>query len=206
MTDEDYALVRYWFTFDLTAIETRSVPAEIVRLDGGSLAHRLLWRGIGVTGLNENDCVQIIKNAIAPEDLPPVRTTLRNVDVATLSVNPSEIGVTIWRGVWFPALNRAGPKTSTALPANLDRHVFTVWFSDDSEEIEDEDREWPAVFVIVAESERRAREWGTILATDYAERRDLKIISTDVVGATSSSLTLPAVRFGEQPTDELIGW
>lgn len=94
-------LRRFWFEFDLPDPEPS--PPDVIVLDGESLARRWLWRGCGVTGLDEEDCLRQIEALIAPDKLPPVSHVIADVDVTALTPHVrSEIGVVVWRGIWFP--------------------------------------------------------------------------------------------------------
>ena len=108
MQDDDAAsLVRYWFEFDVADL----APAKRegwIQLDGGTLAYRVCGRGVGVTGYNEADCLALIESVLDDEPLPPVARVVREVDVDSLGVDKRHIGVTVWRGVWHPPLNRDG--------------------------------------------------------------------------------------------------
>ena len=101
-------LVRCWFEFDVADL---AWPTRLgtVTLDGGTLAYRMLGRGAGVTGYDVDDCLSLVGRAIAPEPLPPVVRTVTDVDVDELELSGASIGVPVWRGVWFPPLNRVGP-------------------------------------------------------------------------------------------------
>jgi hypothetical protein len=94
-------LRRFWFEFDLPDPE-RSSPGMIT-LDGETLSRRLLWRGCGATGADEADCLKLIAALIAPDKLPPISRVVPDVDIAALAAGVrAEIGVVVWRGVWFP--------------------------------------------------------------------------------------------------------
>jgi hypothetical protein len=45
-------LVRYWFEFDLAG-QRPVTPPGLISLDGGTLAYRVLGRGVGVTGYDK---------------------------------------------------------------------------------------------------------------------------------------------------------
>ena len=112
MSGDDPDLVRYWFEFDLTGLEPPSYSPGTVSLDGGTLAHRFCWKGVGITGFDEADCLTLLADVLAPEAVPPVRTSTRNVDVSSLDLEPRWVGtaiVPVWRGVWFPPQNAGGP-------------------------------------------------------------------------------------------------
>ena len=94
-------LRRFWFDFDLPK-PTPAVPG-VITLDGEPPARRWLWRGCGVTGSDEADCLEQVAALIAPDELPPVSQVIADVDVAALPSDVrSQIGVVVWRGIWFP--------------------------------------------------------------------------------------------------------
>ena len=94
-------LRRFWFEFDLPPNEA-SVPGHIV-LDGGPPSRFWLWRGCGATGWDEADCLGLIAGLIEPEPVPRVIRAVADVDVSTLAPDiRSDVGVVVWRGVWFP--------------------------------------------------------------------------------------------------------
>ena len=98
-------LVRYWFQFDLTGHEPEREPGH-VSLDGGTVAYRLLARGVGVTGYDEADCLRLVRDELGGE-LPPVVRSERNPAIEERLAR--EVGNVAWRGVWFPRLNMSGP-------------------------------------------------------------------------------------------------
>ncbi len=94
-------LRRFWFEFDLPKPDTS--PPGVIILDGEPLATRFLRRGSGATGSDEADCLEQIAALIAPDQLPRVSRVVPDVDVSTLPADVrSEIGVVVWRGIWFP--------------------------------------------------------------------------------------------------------
>lgn len=60
METETPDLVRYWFEFDLAGHEPEREPGRI-QLDDGTAAYRLLGRGAGVTGYDEDDCLDLLR-------------------------------------------------------------------------------------------------------------------------------------------------
>ena len=107
---ESPGLVRYWFEFDVA--DQKPPDDSLVRLDGGTLAFRYFGSGAGVTGYDEADCLLQLTQMLDAEPLPPVIRRIRQVDVSSLPIDPRFIGVPVWRGVWFPYLNRSGPTRS----------------------------------------------------------------------------------------------
>ncbi len=100
--------VRYWFTFDVSGLGPEPGPPGTVTLDGGTLAGWLCGMGVGVTGYDEADCLGLIEDLLDGKPVPPVLSRVRNVDVGSLEL-PARVGVSTWRGVWYPALNLRGP-------------------------------------------------------------------------------------------------
>jgi hypothetical protein len=103
-TDEP-DLVRYWFEFDLTDHEPERAPGRI-QLDGDTAAYRLLWRGAGVTGFDQADCLRLLSDVLGNE-LPPALRADRNPTIDDRLAR--EVGTVAWRGIWFPRLNMSGP-------------------------------------------------------------------------------------------------
>lgn len=109
--DEDRPdLVRYWFEFELLGQEPES--SHGVTLDGGTLAYRLLGRGVGVTGYDQADCLALVQRFLGDDPLPPVVRSIQDVNVSDLGLDPRFLGVAAWRGVWYPASNRGAPGRS----------------------------------------------------------------------------------------------
>jgi hypothetical protein len=109
-TDEPADLRRYWFEFEVEP--EPPPPAGRIRLDhlpDATRAQRFLQRGVGVTGYDEADCLELICRLLEGEPLPPIARVLPDVDVSTLPV-VAGFGMTVWRGIWHPPLNRSGPE------------------------------------------------------------------------------------------------
>lgn len=102
-------LARYWFEFEFDDADLP--PTDAVVLDGGTVRYRLLGSGAGVTGYDEADCKRLLTALVSDyrEDLPRLKRVVRDVNVPDLHLDPRFIGVPAWRGVWYPALNRAAP-------------------------------------------------------------------------------------------------
>ena len=83
---------RYWFEFDVDS--SAATSGLRARLAGGC----------GVTGRNEDDCLELIKrNVVAGNELPKVRRVTRNIDVSTLSTMIQRtMDRPRARGVWYP--------------------------------------------------------------------------------------------------------
>ena len=100
-------LTRYWVEFE---IPEEDMPWRNVQLDGPDLVRRYLGRGCGVTGWDLDDCLRIISASLLDgQSPPPLRQVIANVDMSQVNVDLSHIGVVVWRGIWFPPLNRAEP-------------------------------------------------------------------------------------------------
>ena len=96
-------LVRCWVEFDLES-DAPEPPDLGIAIDGDAGRYRILNRGIGVTGYDEADCLGLIRDLRDGEDLPPIIRLERDVNVDALGI-ADEVGVPVWRGVWFPRLN-----------------------------------------------------------------------------------------------------
>ena len=86
-------LKRYWFIFDFHVLE--SEPGGI----------RL---GYGVTGYDYADAIKLLEqNMFGGMGCPPIERVIEDIDVSLLDPNHvlPNIGITIRRGVWYPALN-----------------------------------------------------------------------------------------------------
>ncbi|MEV0368000.1 hypothetical protein [Nocardia fusca] len=98
---------RYWIEFDLER-ESDFWPQ--------------LCQGVGVTGYDERDCLSMAADLL-PDDaaLPPVRRITVDISLAEkFPVNPPALGVSVWRGVWYPPSNLwTGP---IWMPRGVDRH------------------------------------------------------------------------------------
>ena len=79
MSDDDGDLVRYWFEFDLTGLEPPPPRPGTVSIDGGTMAHRFCWKGVGITGFNQSDCLALLAEVLAPEQVPPIRLSLIHI-------------------------------------------------------------------------------------------------------------------------------
>ena len=71
---------------------------------GSGIAWPPRW-ACGVTAYSLDDAMQLLRLRVFREcDVPPVRKVVEDVDITTLDrghVRPN-MGVPIWRGVWFP--------------------------------------------------------------------------------------------------------
>ncbi len=102
-------LHRLWVEFD--------VEAALGHAEGQPWAFTLPagapgWLlGCGVSGYDRDDCLELLRQQFFTERaMPPIRREVPDVDVATLpELVRIQMGVTVYRGVWFPALNRRPP-------------------------------------------------------------------------------------------------
>jgi hypothetical protein len=96
-------LRRFWLEFDVPP--AASAKEVGVTLDGGdTFAWGYVRNGVGVTGVDLDDCFSIVSARIFNGTaLPAVTRLIENVDVSTLGehVLPN-MEPPIWRGIWFP--------------------------------------------------------------------------------------------------------
>ena len=86
-------LIRYWFEFNFA--------------DSG--LHPSLLRGCGVTAYSYDDALRLLSEYVFKGNcLPPIANVIENVDVSTLDTNHilPNMGVCIWRGVWYPNITK----------------------------------------------------------------------------------------------------
>ncbi|MAB78306.1 MAG: hypothetical protein CMJ89_03030 [Planctomycetes bacterium] len=91
--------------------------------------------------------------------------------------------------------------------------VYTAWFRCEYLQEDDEDREWVACMIIKAESSKAAQEWGDRLARSKADRdpdehflRSDITLPDDPMYSDASVEGVPRFTYGEEATDEQIGW
>jgi hypothetical protein len=89
--------------------------------------------------------------------------------------------------------------------------LYTAWFRNRRLPPEDQDYEWPACFLVTAETATEAQAWGDHLATSFASRRDDEVfLRSDIdeteSGGESGSLRVPVIPCGYEATDGEIGW
>jgi len=75
-------------------------------------------------------------------------------------------------------------------------------------EPDDEDYEWPAVFIGVAPTATLAQEWGDVLAKCFSERRENQqyLRSSVEIADEQTARKLPNVAYGEIASGDFIGW
>jgi hypothetical protein len=90
----------------------------------------------------------------------------------------------------------------------MPRYLFTVWFRDELAADDDQDREWPACFVIDASSAQDALAWGNHLARSFSARRESESFLRSGVEERIEPAqdTLPLVVAGHEAGDGEIGW
>ena len=88
----------------------------------------------------------------------------------------------------------------------MPRFLYTAWFRDDDALEDDQDREWPACFMIEAADEGRALAWGDHLAGGFAGRRPKHFLQSHVETPEADASSLPVVEDGEEAGDQTIGW
>jgi hypothetical protein len=109
-------LLRLWLEFDVSDHEPEPLPADRIQLDGGDVVWRAFGRGVGVTGYDEADCLQLVTEAYRLP-VPLITVCIADVTIAMLEERslPAAAAVRIqsvmvWRGVWYPSPNmRRGP-------------------------------------------------------------------------------------------------
>ena len=95
---------------------------------------------------------------------------------------------------------------------SLQPWVYVAWFRDLSAQIDDQDREWVACLRIHAPSTSAAQQWGDHLAQAKCARSPaLEFLRSEIQPAADPQEAaehdgLPEVHFGEEPSDEKIGW
>jgi hypothetical protein len=94
---------------------------------------------------------------------------------------------------------------------DLSQFLYTVWLRDHDAEQEDPDREYPACIAIEAENAVLAREWGDKLAGKFLRsNRRQEFMQSQIEPLKQYERCdlgcLPFVRYGDEPTDEQIGW
>jgi hypothetical protein len=70
----------------------------------------LYGAGVGVTGFNLGDCLQLVRSTLTMHDELPCEPVIEaEPDVASLGLPADQVGVPAWRGIWFPAFNLRRP-------------------------------------------------------------------------------------------------
>jgi hypothetical protein len=99
-----------WLEFDV-AEHAPKVEPDRITLDGGGLVWRAFGQGVAVTGYDEADCLQLIRDNFQLT-LPPITVRVADVTWALLeqrsTIAASAVAlrsVMVWRGVWYPSPN-----------------------------------------------------------------------------------------------------
>jgi hypothetical protein len=96
----------------------------------------------------------------------------------------------------------------------MTRYVYTAWFQDQSADPSDQDYEWVACIFIAAETASDAKNWGDHLAKSYSVRNPDNVFLRSEKATTMDDPTWigvtdwrgPVVVFGQEASDEYIGW
>jgi hypothetical protein len=91
----------------------------------------------------------------------------------------------------------------------MTRYLYSVWFQDRSADSSDQDYEWVACIYIEAETAEDARSWGDHLSKSYCDRRPHNVFLWSDEITTMSDVTDwsgPVVVYGQEASDEYIGW
>ena len=87
------------------------------------------------------------------------------------------------------------------------RYLYTAWFQDQLAQPADQDREWPACFVVEADTAEEARRCGNHLSLSFSRRRVTEKFLRSSVEVVSQNLgALPLVLDGQEVSDEEVGW
>lgn len=89
-------------------------------------------------------------------------------------------------------------------------YMYTAWLCNPRLPTEDQDREWPACFLVDAVDGASAQRWGDFFALRWASRHGEPFLWSKaelVAQPVSDELQrLPIVPDGREATDEEIGW
>ncbi|WP_213450828.1 hypothetical protein [Rhizomonospora bruguierae] len=90
----------------------------------------------------------------------------------------------------------------------MQRYEYVVWFRNPALPADDEDYEWPAVFVVEAASADDAQSWGDHLGRRWADGAGEIFLYSAVEPFVRSveADRLPVVPYGVEVSDEHIGW
>jgi hypothetical protein len=88
---------RFWIEFDLPPFD------DLVRERDARL---VLYCGVGVTGFDLADCLWMVRDLRPFSFLPPVSKVVPDISLADFTPAAGlSLGVPVWRGVWYPAVN-----------------------------------------------------------------------------------------------------
>ncbi len=82
---------------------------------------------------------------------------------------------------------------------------YVAWFRNPAFPSDDQDYEWPACFLVEAESAAAAQEWGDRLARSYAARASEMFLSSRVEPSKGDPWR-PTMEVGDEDGDRRIGW
>ncbi len=109
---------RFWFEFGpgtLAQLEAGGLSRDgALSQDGPGSRPPPTGAGVGVTGRDERECVEIMRAKIfAGRAIPAVNRVVVDVDVSTLGDYVlANMEPPIWRGIWFPVGYADPPTTS----------------------------------------------------------------------------------------------
>ncbi|MFG1747622.1 MULTISPECIES: hypothetical protein [Micromonospora] len=87
------------------------------------------------------------------------------------------------------------------------RYEYVAWFRKPALPVDDQDYEWPAVFVVEAPSAEDAKSWGDHLARRWAvSAGEIYLYSAVEPHVPPSRDELPIVPCGVEVSDDYIGW
>jgi hypothetical protein len=100
--DRPGELVRLWIEFDVVR-HLGLHPGKPFGVFGRNA--EVITDGCGVSGFDEADCLELVRHErFTGRELPPIRRMVLNVDVSTLPHRVRDrMGMSVARGVWFPA-------------------------------------------------------------------------------------------------------
>lgn len=86
---------------------------------------------------------------------------------------------------------------------------YVAWFRDHTMEPDDQDYERPACFIITAPDAHAAQIWGDKLAVSYSRRNEgCQFLRSflDLDADVWKTGNVPRITYGEEASDEVIGW
>ncbi|MET8431041.1 hypothetical protein [Nocardia sp. NPDC004860] len=85
-----------------------------IEFDTQECSDGLLQQGVGVSGFDVRDCLSMVADLVRDRPLPPVSRITVDISLAEpLPVSRRYLGVSVWRGVWYPPVNlETGPSRS----------------------------------------------------------------------------------------------
>lgn len=92
----------------------------------------------------------------------------------------------------------------------MERFLYIAWFRNLQASEDDQNREWPACFMVEASDIDEALCWGNHLALQFSIRHNTESFLWSSIEAEaeadSDTSKLPRVCTGETPSDDYIGW